>query len=1011
MQNKGAVKFIAIALALVCIYQLSFTLITRREENKALKYATVDGQVDRKLESHYLDSISSEPVYNFLWITKFTYKECKEREINLGLDLKGGMNVTLEVSVIDLVNALANHSKDTAFIKAMDIAKNTPGNAHFVDKFGNAFKEIAPNSRLASIFNTPELRGQVDFNSTNEDVLKVLKKESESAINSSYNILMNRIDKFGVVQPNIQRLENSGLILIELPGVKEPERVRKLLQGTASLEFWETYEFTELYSSFIAANTKLAEINEAASPKTEAVEKEKDKKADAPAAETTVTDSLTDDALLAKIKETKDADSTQTLDKADFAKKYPIFAVLQPNVNMNNEPSRGPVVGMAHFKDTAKVASMLRMEQIRSLFPRNVRFHWGVKPPRWDKSETIYELIAIKVNSRDGKAPLDGGVITDAREAFGNVKNVAEVDMSMNAEGAKVWKRLTSENIGRSIAILLDGYAYSFPTVQTEISGGRSQITGDFSINEAKDLANVLKSGKLPAPAHIVQEQLVGPSLGQEAIDAGIYSFLFSMVLLLGFLILYYSASAGLIASFALVCNLFFMMGVLASFGAVLTLPGIAGIVLSLAMAVDTNVLIFERIKEELQAGKGMSLAISEGFKNALSAIIDGNVTSLLTGIILYMFGTGPIRGFATTLVIGLVISLFTGIFITRLILVTLVKYNKMPRYTTKLSSDSIFKNLKIDFIGFRYKAYIISGVLFVIIIASLAIRGLNPGIDFAGGRSYVVRFDAPVRTTEVSSMLKDVFEGDAPEVKTFGESNQVKITTKYKIGESDPNVDNIVDSLFYVGLKPLMHEGATYKDFQTTYKQSSVKVGPTIAESIKTDAAIAVVLALFVIFIYIVIRFNHWNYGAGAVISLFHDAFMIFGMFSLLYFRVPFDMEVDQQFIAAVLTIIGYSINDTVVIFDRIREYLGLYPKRNIRENMNDAINDTLSRTFVTAFSTLIVLIPMFIFGGEVIRGFMFALIVGMISGTYSTVCIAVPFAYDLQQYREKKKLKKSGK
>ena len=995
MQNKGAIRFIAIAMALVCLYQLSFTLITRREEKKAIAFATVDGVVDRKKESHYLDSISSATVYN-LGLVKYTYKECKEREINLGLDLKGGMNVMLEVSVTDLVYSLSGHSTDSAFVQAMNIAKSTLGNAHFIDKFGDAFKQVAPNARLASIFISPDLKDKIDYNSTNDDVLRVLKDEAENAISNSFNILRNRIDKFGVAQPNIQRLENSGLVLIELPGVKEPERVRKLLQGTASLEFWETYEFAEIFNSFMAANAKIAEIKAlTAAPAEPTAQVE-------PLVVEAQTDSTSAEGdLLARIQDSG-TDSTGTMQEADFARNYPLFALLSPNVSQNNEPSRGPVVGVAHYKDTAAINQMLHMEQVRSLFPRNVRFLWGVKSPKWDKSESVYELIAIKVTSRDGKAPLDGGIITDAREQFSDMKSTAEVSMSMNSEGAKIWKRMTSENIGRSIAVVLDDYVYSYPTVQSEISGGNSQITGDFSINEAKDLANVLKSGKLPAPARIIQEQLVGPSLGQEAISSGINSFLVSLLIVLIYMLLYYGRSAGLAADFALLCNLFFIMGVLSSFGAVLTLPGIAGIVLTLGMAVDTNVLIFERIREELRAGKGLNLAISEGFKNALSAIIDGNVTTLLTGIILYLFGTGPIRGFATTLVIGILTSLFCGLFITRLIILLLAKRNVNLTFSTKMSAG-LFANMNIDFVGFRKKAYIISGTVAIVAIASLAIRGLNPGIDFAGGRSYVVRFDRAVTTNEVSIALREVF-GEAPEVKTYGENNQVKITTKYRIADDDVNVDNEVDSLFYVGLKPLLPEGATYEEFQTGYKQTSVKVGPTIAEDIKKDAVIAVTFALIVIFLYILLRFRHWTYGAGAVVALCHDALFIFGLFSLFYFRVPFDLEIDQQFIAAILTIIGYSINDTVVVFDRVREYMGLYPKRNFRDNVNRAVNDTLSRTFSTSFSTLVVLIPMFLFGGEVIRGFIFALIFGVVAGTYSTICIAVPFAYELEKRRERK-------
>ncbi len=690
--------------------------------------------------------------------------------------------------------------------------------------------------------------------------------------------------------------------------------------------------------------------------------------------------------------------------EADMAKEYPLFSILQPNL-YNNQPAPGPVVGYAHIKDTAQVGEILRMPKIKALFPADVIFRWGVKPPKWDKDKTFYELIALKITTRDGKAPLDGGAITDAREAFSDTKGEAEVDMEMNSEGARIWARMTSENIGRCIAIVLDNYVYSYPRVQTEIKGGRSQITGDFTINEAKDLANVLKSGKLPAPAHIVQEQLVGPSLGKEAINSGINSFIFSFIIVLLYMLVYYSRSAGLVADFSLITNLFFIMGIMASFGATLTLPGIAGIVLTLGMAVDANVLIFERIREELRAGKGQSLAIKDGYHNALSAIIDGNVTTLLTGVILYLFGTGPIRGFATTLMIGIISSMFCGIFITRLILLWMEKRNLPMIFSTKLSAKA-FQNIKIDFIGLRKKAYIFSGTLITIAIVSLAVRGLNPGIDFAGGRSYIVRFQNTVSTVDVSKSLKQ-FLGEAPEVKTIGASNQVKITTKYKISESDPNVDNEIDSLIFLGVKPFMADGATFSNFQNDYKQSSIKVGPTIAHDIRRDAYIAIFFALTVIFLYIMIRFRYWSYSAGGVIALFHDSMITVGMFSVLYHRVPFNLEIDQTFIAAILTIIGYSINDTVIIFDRIREYMKLHPKRDRKENMNSAINDTLSRTFSTSFSTLIVLIPMFFFGGEVIRGFIFALIVGIGIGTYSSVFVAAPIAYELEKYRENRKKK----
>jgi len=998
MQNKGAIRLIAIALALVCLYQLSFTFVTKRVEKKAHEYA----KGDSRKEYYYLDSISTETVYNFLWIRKYSYKECKEREINLGLDLKGGMNVTLEVSVTELVRSLSNYSKDTSFLKAMELARKTPGNEDFITKFGKAFETIAPNARLAAIFNSVELRDRVNFNSTNAEVLKVLHEEAESAIANSFNIIRNRIDKFGVAQPNIQRLEGSGRILVELPGVKEPERVRKLLQGTASLEFWETHENAEVYKYLFAANSKLAEIRAAEEALKPTEKPVKEEKSNLESSQVNPTDSTKEGELIDMLKEKGSTDST-TMAATDMAKQYPLFAILHPNINNQNQPAPGPMVGMAHYRDTSKVNEILKMQQIRSLFPLDMKFLWSVKPAEWDKSESMYELIAIKVTNRDGKAPLDGGVITDAREAFGDQKGTAEVDMSMNAEGAKIWARLTGENIGRCIAIVLDNAVYSYPRVSTEIRGGRSQITGGFTINEAKDLANVLKSGKLPAPARIIQEELVGPSLGKEAIKSGLNSFIISFIIVLAFMVFYYSRSAGLIADFALLANLFFMMGVLASFGATLTLPGIAGIVLTMGMAVDANVLIFERIREEVAGGKGLSLAISDGYKNAYSAIIDGNVTTLLTAVILYVFGSGPIRGFATTLTIGILTSLFSALFITRLIIMSMMKRNYKLIFSTTFS-EGAFKNAKVNFIGIRKYAYIISGSILLVAILSLAIRGLNPGIDFAGGRSYVLRFEKPVSTVEVAGLLKNVL-GEAPEVKTFGGQNQVKVTTKYKIADNSENVDTEVDSLLHVGLKPLLPEGTSFDAFQDNFKLSSNKVGPTIAHDIKRDAVIAVFFALVVIFVYILIRFKDWRYSTGAVAALFHDTLVVIGMFSILYFRVPFSMEIDQAFIAAILTIIGYSINDTVIIFDRIREYMHLYPKRDHMENINKGLNDTLSRTFATSFSTLVVLIPIFFFGGEVIRGFVFGLIVGIVVGTYSSLFVATPIAYDLEQ-RQKRKL-----
>jgi len=995
MQNRGAIRFIAVALTLVCLYQLSFTWFAKKVERAAAEYA----QGDPKKEAFYLDSISSETVYNFLWLRQYSYREVKEREINLGLDLKGGMNVTLEVSVVDILRSLSNNSNDSAFVAAIDMARKMPPSEDFITRFGRAFETIAPNARLASIFNTVELRDRVNFNSSNEDVLRVIRAEAESAIANSYNIIRNRIDRFGVAQPNIQRLEGSGRILVELPGVKEPERVRKLLQGTASLEFWETYENSEIFPYLQEANAKIKEIKDAEAALAKGQQPAQVEEA-APAKEVQADEAASqEEDLLEMLK--AEGDSTD-IDEADWAKEFPLFAILSPNTNQQGQIMGGPVVGYAHYRDTAQINSYLKLPQVQQLMPRDLRLLWHVKAVPWDKTNSIYELIAIKVTSRDGKAPLDGGAITDARDDFNSTGGEAEVSMSMNAEGAKIWARLTADNVGRSIAIVLDDYVYSYPRVNQEIRGGRSSITGGFTINEAKDLANVLKSGKLPAPAKIIQEEIVGPSLGQEAIDSGLRSFIISFIIVLIFMVFYYSHRGGLIADFALIANLFFIFGVLASFGATLTLPGIAGLVLTIGMSVDANVLIFERIREELKAGKGLSLAISDGYKNAYSAIIDGNVTTLLTGIILYLFGSGPIRGFATTLVIGIITSLFSALFLTRLV----IHFMQQRKYNITFSnriSEGAFKNTKFDFIGARKISYVISLALILIAVGSLSMRGLNYGIDFSGGRSYVVRFQEDVSTVDIAADLREVF-GETPEVKTFGPSNQVKITTKYLIDDDGENVDNEIDSLLHVGLMPYLPDGTSIDVFREVHKQSSMKVGPTIAHDLRQEAIIALFFALVVIFLYILIRFKNWSYGTGAVIALFHDTIIVVGIFSLLYNRMPFSLEIDQAFIAAILTIIGYSINDSVVIFDRIREYIGLYPKRETQVTMNNALNDTLSRTFSTSFSTLVVLVPIFFFGGESIRGFIFGLIIGVLVGTYSSLFIASPVAFDIKARASRK-------
>ncbi|MGE0089826.1 MAG: protein translocase subunit SecDF [Bacteroidales bacterium] len=986
MQIKGAIKFLAITLAIICIYYLSFTWVTESIVKDAKEYA----KGDPKKEYHYLDSLSGEVVYN-LGIRKYTLRECQEREINLGLDLKGGMNVILEISVEDIIKAMANNSKDTTFQKAITLAKELQKDSRedFLTLFGQAFEQVDPNARLAAIFNTVELKDKISFNATNKEVLDIIRQESKDAIDNSFNILRSRIDRFGVVQPNIQRLEQSGRIMVELPGVKDQARVRKLLQGTASLEFWETYNNTQVYGFLLQANDVIYQIEKAQKGLDQAEETSTENKPEAQVKSETEDLSLVDQLASDSLKS-----DTTDLAQSQIAERYPLFSVLRPSINPNtNAPMEGSSVGMAHFSDTARVNSYLHMKQVQAVIPRDIDFKWAVKPYKYDDSKSYYELHAIKVTGRDGKAPLDGDVITDARSEFDQTGN-AEVTMAMNADGAKVWARLTKNNIGNFIAIVLDNYVYSAPRVNDEIKGGRSSIYGDFTVNEAKDLANILQSGKLPAPARIIQEEIVGPSLGQEAINAGLNSFLLAFVLVMAYMVFWYSRRAGLAADLALLANLFFLMGVLASMGAVLTLPGIAGIVLTLGMAVDANVIIYERIREEITAGKGIKLAVKDGFKNSYSAIIDGNLTTLITAVILYIFGTGPIRGFATTLIIGILSSLFTAIFLTRLIFEWYLDRNKPIAFTSKLT-EGAFKNIKFRWIDNRKYAYILSTVLIVISLGSLFTRGLNLGVDFTGGRTYVVRFDNSVSTVNVAKLLKDQF-GVAPEVKTFGADNQVKITTKYRIDEDDVAVDTDIENKLYTGLKPILGDQVDFENFNTNHKMSSQKVGATIADDIIIGSFIVMLVAFAFMFFYIFIRFKSWKYGLGAVVALFHDVTITLGVFSLLYGFLPFSLEIDQAFIAAILTVVGYSVNDTVIVFDRIREYRGLYPKRKVKPVMNAAINNTLARTFNTSFTTLMVILIIFIFGGEVIRGFVFALMIGVMIGTYSSVFVASPIVYD---------------
>lgn len=1040
MQNKGAIKFFAIALAIVCLFQLSFTFFTKRVEKKAREYSRNEAAIsqakelaggntllEQKLmdsisksrERYYLDSMSGQPVFNIL-VRKYTYQECKERELNLGLDLKGGMNVTLEVSVVDIVRALSGYSTNPVFTQAVDMAlqKQKNSQSDFVTLFGESFQEIDPNASLAAIFNTVELKDRISYNSTNSEVLDVIRQETKGAIDRTFNILRTRIDRFGVAQPNIQQLQTAGRILVELPGIKEPERVRKLLQGTAQLEFWETYQFAELVPYFEEANKRLASItSEGAMADSTVADTTTTAAGEVPQTEQTTPADTTATAqadtaqstLLDKISDTTAADQQkESFEK--YAKENPLFAYLNPAIFPNAQgqyfPGEGATVGFATIKDTARVNRMLR--QTASIFPRDLKMAWTVKPEK-DRPE-ILELIALKVTSRDGLAPLGGDAVVDARQDYDQNGRV-EITMLMNAEGAKTWKRLTADNIGNQIAIVLDDYVYSAPRVNSEIPNGRSSITGNFSIEEAQDLANILKAGKLPAPARIVQEEVVGPSLGRESINSGLTSFVIAFVLVLIYMVLYYNR-AGWVADLALVTNIFFIFGVLTSLGAVLTLPGIAGIVLTLGMAVDSNVIIYERVREELRAGKGLRLAITDGYNNAYSAIIDGNVTTLLTGIVLNIFGSGPVQGFATTLIIGIITSLFTSIFISRIIFEWQLRKNRNIPFDNQYTRYA-FTKVNFDFIGLRKKMYIASGIVILIGIISLATKGLNFGVDFSGGRTYVIRFDKEVGTNEVRSLLADEF-GEAPEVKTFGSSNQVKITTKYMIEEDTQAADSIVEAKIFNGVKGLYDTPMNFNDFtaddetKVLGRLSSQKVGPTIADDIKQGAVLAVFFALLIIFIYIAIRFKKWQYGMGGLVALAHDTMITISLYSIFSGILPFNLEVDQAFIAALLTIIGYSINDTVIIFDRIREYIGLYPKRVISDNMNHAMNSTLGRTFNTAGTTLVVLIAIFIFGGEVIRGFVFALMVGIAVGTYSSIFVASPIAYDFITNSQKRRKRK---
>ena len=1011
MQNKGLVITLAACLALVSAFYLSFSFVTSSYDKKAAAYA----QGDAAKEYQYLDSVAGEKV----WFG-YTLKECREKELNLGLDLKGGMNVTMEVSVPDIIRALSGHNTTENFNNAIALAneKQKSSGADYLTLFFESFYELDANAQLASVFSTFELKDKVSLTSTNAEVEKVVREEVEGAINNSFNVLRTRIDRFGVVQPNIQKLSQTGRILIELPGIKEPERVRKLLQGSANLEFWETYDLTEILPQLAQINAEVAKANASTEEAQAEVKEEKAVAADDVEA---LMENLAADSLA-------QAEADQQAAVEEYKKNNPLFAILNPSVSQTGQAYRGPVVGTVHYTDTAKVMAMLNSQVAKTVLPRELRLCWTVKAI--DAAESFYQLVALKAQT-SGRPSLEGDVITDARADFGQTSAYANVSMTMNAEGARDWQRITRDNIGKSIAIVLDGYVYSFPTVQNEIAGGNSQITGNFTVEEAKDLANTLNSGKMPAPARIIQEDVVGPSLGKEAINAGMWSFVLGFILIMLYMICYYGFTAGMIANIALLCNVFLLAGILSSFSAVLTLPGIAGIVLTMGMAVDANVLIYERIREERRGGKNLRRAIEDGFNGAISAIIDSNVTSFLTGAILAIFGTGPIKGFAVTYMIGIISSFLTAVFVCRLLLEAYAKREnaKELNFTTKLMQNFL-QNTKVNFIGGRKVTYIISGV--IVVLGALALNPhffgkLNLGIDFSGGRNYVVRFAQDVNTAEVNASLDNVFmaakaelgdeENFALNVITIGDANQVRISTNFLINDDSENAEENIEALLYEGCKPFLAEDITLEQFKSTEINPEIgimqsqKVGPAVADDITQSAIWAVLAALVGIFLYVLIRFRNVAFSVGALVGLAHDALFVLGAYALLWKIMPFSMEIDQSFIAAILTIIGYSINDTVVVFDRVREYKGLYPKRELLSNMNTALNDTLSRTFSTSMSTFVVLLAIFCFGGETIRGFVFALMLGVIVGTYSTLCVATPIAYDIQEAIRRRKEKKAAK
>ena len=989
MQNKGFVKVFAVLLTLVCVFYLSFSFVTRHYTNKAKEFA----KGDVKVEQDYLDSLANEKVFFGNW----TLKQCREMEISLGLDLKGGMNVILEVSVPDVIKALADNKPDEAFNQALaNAAKQAISSQDdVITLFVREYHKIAPDARLSELFATQQLKDKVNQKTSDAEVEKVLRTEVKAAVDNSYNVLRTRIDRFGVVQPNIQSLEDKmGRIMVELPGIKEPERVRKLLQGSANLEFWETYNAKDVAPYLQAADNKLRNIlaNEAPADGVAV---------DSTAAPVVAQATSTADSLAAAL---KGENKAQSVDLAQIKKEHPLLAVLQVNSS-----GQGPVVAYANYKDTADINKYLSMKEIQAELPKDLRLKWGVSAYEYDPKGQTFELYAIRSTERNGRAPLEGDVVVSAKDEYDQFGKPA-VSMSMNTDGSRRWAQLTKQNIGKSIAIVLDGYVYSAPNVNTEITGGNSQITGHFTPEQAKDLANVLKSGKMPAPARIVQEDIVGPSLGQASINAGVFSFIVALILLMIYMCSMYGFIPGMVANGALVLNMFFTMGILSSFQAALTMSGIAGMVLALGMAVDANVLIYERTKEELRAGKGVKKALADGYSNAFSAIFDSNLTSIITGVILFNFGTGPIRGFATTLIIGILISFFTAVFMTRLVYEYFMNKDKWLNLTfSSKISKNLMTNVHFDFMGRNKQWFTITGIILVICIGSLFVRGLSQSIDFTGGRNFKVQFENAVEPEQVRELIASKFGDSNVSVIAIGtDKKTVRISTNYRIEEEGNNVDSEIEAYLYETLKPVLTQNITLETFIDRENHtggsivSSQKVGPSIADDIKTSAMWSVVLALIAIGLYILIRFRNIAYSVGSVAALTSDTLMILGAYSLCWGWMPFSLEIDQTFIGAILTAIGYSINDKVVIFDRVREFFGLYPKRDRKQLFNDSLNTTLARTINTSLSTLIVLLCIFILGGDSIRSFAFAMILGVVIGTLSSLFIASPIAYMMMKNKK---------